>query len=97
MQRDCKTLSNATNPAENKILKNWSQNSGTWKTFFQDTSQGLDDTALTVEAKYAIKFIQSEERFELSLQCNWSNSFSFINAAEIYQFKAKDSEMKDYK
>ena len=36
----------------------------------EDTSQGLDDTALTVEAKYPIKFTQLEERFELSLQCN---------------------------
>ena len=31
MQRDFKIFPNATDPAENKILKNWSQNSGTKK------------------------------------------------------------------
>ena len=62
----------------------------------EETSQGLDDTALTAEAKYPIKFTQSEERFVLSLQCNGINSFLFVNAVKIYQFKAKDSEIKDY-
>ena len=32
----------------------------------------------------------------LSLCCNGSNSLLFVNAAKIYQFKAKDSEMKGY-
>ena len=27
---------------------------------------------------------------------NGSNSFSFANARKIYQFKAKDSDIKDY-
>ena len=32
----------------------------------------------------------------LSLHYNESNSFLFVNATKIYQFKAKDSEIKDY-
>ena len=57
---------------------------------------GLDDTALTVEAKYAISFTQLQKRFALCLHYNGSNSFLFINNTKIYQFKAKDSEIKDY-
>ena len=32
----------------------------------------------------------------LSLHCNGSISFLFINATKIYHFKAKDSEIKPY-
>ena len=59
-------------------------------------TQGLNDTTLPAEAKYAFNFIQPRKRFVLSLHYNGSNSFSFVNATEIYQFKAKDSEVKDY-
>ena len=59
-------------------------------------TQGLDDTTLTTEAKYPINFTQSRKRFALSLQYNGSNSFLFVNAIKIYQFKTKDSEIKDY-
>ena len=59
-------------------------------------TQGLDDTALTVEAKCSINFTQPNKRFVLSLHYNGSNSFLFVNATKIYQFKAKDSEIKDY-
>ena len=58
-------------------------------------TQGLDDTALTAEAKYHIRFTHSRKRFVLSLHYNGSNSFLFINATKIYQFKEKDSELKD--
>ena len=51
-------------------------------------TQGLDDTALTAEAKYPINFTQS--------YYNGSNSFAFVSARKIYQFKANDSEIKDY-
>ena len=34
--------------------------------------------------------------FVLSLHCNGSNSFLFVNATKVYQFKAKNSEIKDY-
>ena len=59
-------------------------------------TQGLDDTTLTAEAKYPINFTQSGKRFVLSLQYNESNSFLFVIAIIMCQFKAKDSEEKDY-
>ena len=59
------------------------------------TKQGLDDTTLTAEAKYP-NFTQSGKRFVLSLHYNGSNSFLFVNATKVYQFKAKNSEIKDY-
>ena len=58
--------------------------------------QGLDDTTLTVEAKYPINFTQSGKRFALNLHYDGSNNFLFVNATKIYQFKAKGSEIKDY-
>ena len=57
----------------------------------QGPTQGLDDATLTVEAKYPINFIKSNERFVLSLHCNGNNSFLFVNATIICQFKAKYS------
>ena len=59
-------------------------------------TQGLDDTTLTVEAKYPINFIQSRKRFVLSLHYNGSSSFLFVNTIKVNQFKAKDSETKNY-
>ena len=59
-------------------------------------TQVLDDTTLTTESKYRINFAQSGKRFVLSLHYNRSNSFLFVNATKIYQFKAKDSEIKAY-
>ena len=58
--------------------------------------QELDDTTLTAEAKYPINFTQSGQRFILSLHYTRSNSFLFVNATKIDQFKAKDSEIKKY-
>ena len=62
----------------------------------EELTQGLDNTTLTAEAKYPINFKQSRKRFVLSLNYNGSNSFLFVYAAKIYQFKAKDSERKTY-
>ena len=59
-------------------------------------TQELDDTTFTTEAKYPINFTQSGKRFVLSLHYNGSNSFLFVNATKVYQFKAKNSEIKDY-
>ena len=59
-------------------------------------TQWLDDTTLTAEAKYPINFTQSGKRFVLSLHYNGGNSFLFVNATKVHQFKAKDSEIKDY-
>ena len=54
-------------------------------------TKGLDDTTLTEEEKYPINFTQSGKRFVLSLHYNGDNSFLFVNATKVYQFKAKDS------
>ena len=58
-------------------------------------TQGLDDTTLTAEAKHSINFTQSRKKIVLRLNYNGSNSFLFVNAIKIYQFKEKDSEIKD--
>ena len=59
-------------------------------------TQGLDNTTLTAEAEYSINFSRSERKFCLSLHYNGSNSFLFINAMKIHQFKAKYSGIKKY-
>ena len=60
-------------------------------------TQGLDDTKLTVEVKYLINFTQSGKKFVLNLDYNGSNSSLLVDATKIYQFKAKDSEIKPKK
>ena len=62
----------------------------------EGTTQGLYDTILTGDAKYPFNFTKCGKRFILSLQYNESNSFLFIKATTIYQFKAKYSEIKNY-
>ena len=59
-------------------------------------TQGLDDITITPEATYPINFTQPNKIFVLSLHYNGSNSFLFADATKIYQFKRKDSEIKDY-
>ena len=59
-------------------------------------AQGLDDTTVTAEAQYSINFSISQRKFYLSLNYNGSNSFVFVNATKIYQFKAKISEIKPH-
>ena len=58
--------------------------------------QGLDGTTFAAEVLYPINFTESRKRFVLSLHCNESNSFLFVSATSVYEFKAKDSEIKDY-
>ena len=57
-------------------------------------TKGLDDTLLSAEGQYSINFSRSNKKLCLSLHCNGSNSFLFVNATKIYQFKSKDSETK---
>ena len=57
-------------------------------------TQGLDGITLTGEAKYPINFTQSGRRFVLSLRYHGSNSFLFVNAIKVYQFKAKKLRQK---
>ena len=64
--------------------------------FGERLTKRLDDITLAAEAKYPINFTQSSKRFVLSLHYNRSNSFLFVNATKVYQFKAKDLEIKDY-
>ena len=59
-------------------------------------TQTLDYATLTAGAEYSIDFSRSQRKFCLSLHYNGRNSFLLVNATKIYQFKAKDSEMKKY-
>ena len=61
----------------------------------RDPTQGLDDTSLTVKAQYSINFSRLNRKFYLSLHYYANNSFLFVNATEIYRFKARDSEIKE--
>ena len=58
--------------------------------------QGLDNTTSTAKAEYSINFSRSQRKLYLSLHYNKSNSFLFVNATKICQFKAKNSEMTPY-
>ena len=53
---------------------------------------------LTAEAQYSINFSRSSREFCLSVHYKYkgSNSFLYVNTTKIYQFKAKDSEIKRY-
>ena len=51
---------------------------------------------LTAEAKYPINLTQPIKIFLLSLHYNGKNSFLFVNATKIYEFKEKYSKIKDY-
>ena len=62
------------------------------KNLVEGPTQELDDTTLTAESKCPITFTQPNKKFLLSLRYNISNSFLFVNATKIYQFKAKNSE-----
>ena len=62
----------------------------------EEPTQGLDDTTIKTEATYLINFTQPNKRFGSSLHYNGSNSFLLVNATKIYQFKAREPEIKDY-
>ena len=59
-------------------------------------TDGLDDTTLTAEAEYSINFTEQQKELCLSLHYNGSNSFFFVNGGNVYQLKAKDSELNTY-
>ena len=60
------------------------------------TVQGLDQIVLITEAQYSINFSRSNRYVLIILHYKGSNSFLFVYPTEIYQFKAKDPEMKKY-
>ena len=64
----------------------------------QSPTEELDDTTSTGEAQYSINFSRSNREFCLSVHYKYkeSNRFLFDNTTKIYQFKAKDSEIKRY-
>ena len=52
---------------------------------------------LTITLENVILILHNYEKKKfLSLHYNGKNNFLFVNATKIYQFKAKDSEIKDY-
>ena len=53
---------------------------------------GLEHT-LTAEKTYSINFTVTEKKFCLSLHNNGANNYLLGNGAEIYTFKAKDSDI----
>ena len=55
-------------------------------------AQGLEHT-LTAEKMYSINFTVTEKKFCLSLHNNGANNYLLGNGAEIYTFKAKDSDI----
>ena len=63
----------------------------------EEPTQESDDITSTAKAKYPINFTQPRKRFVLSLHYNGCSSFLFVNATRIYQIKAKDCEIKDYR
>ena len=59
----------------------------------EGSTQGLDDTIVTAEAKYPINFTQLRKRFLLSLHSNGNSSVLFVNATKYYQFKATNTNL----
>ena len=62
----------------------------------KEQTKGLDNISLPTEVEYSINFSRSERKFCLGLRYNGSNSFLFVNATNIHQFKANDSKIKRY-
>ena len=56
------------------------------------STQGLEHI-LTAEIMHSINFTVAKKKFCLSFHYNGANSYLFVNAIEIYKFKAKDSEI----
>ena len=55
-------------------------------------TQGLQHT-LTTEKMFSFNSTVVRKKICLSLHCNGANSYLFVNGAEIYKFKAKDSKI----
>ena len=58
--------------------------------------QGLGEHSLSAGKMYSISFTKANAKFCLSLLCNGTNSYLFVNGTEIHKFTAKDSEMNPY-
>ena len=62
----------------------------------ESPTQVLNKTKLTAEIQYLVNFTRPGIKVCLSLCCNGSNSFLFVHATKLYQFKAKDSVITIY-
>ena len=59
-------------------------------------TQELDHTRSTAEPEYSINFTEAGNKNYLSLHCNGSNSYLFVNGVKMYKLKAKDFELIYY-
>ena len=59
----------------------------------RSTSNTRIRTYLSAEKMYSINFTVTKKNFCLRLHYNGANSYLFVNGTEIYEFKAKDSEI----
>ena len=60
----------------------------------EEQTQGLDDTTIKKKQNIVLT-LHNQIRVVLSLHYNGSNSYVFAIATKIYQFKAKNLEVKD--
>ena len=58
----------------------------------QGPTQGLEHT-LTAEKMHSMNFTLTRKKLCLSLHYNGANCYLFVNGAEYYKFKAKDSKI----
>ena len=59
----------------------------------RSTSNTRIRTYLSAEKMYSINFTVTKKNFCLRLHYNGANSYLFVNGTEIYEFKAKESEI----
>ena len=60
-------------------------------------TQGLKNTTLIAKTQYSINFTRPNIKFSLRLNYNgYDQVFFFVDATKTYQFKAEDSEIKNY-
>ena len=62
----------------------------------EDLIKELHNLTMIAEVKYPVNFTQLGRQFVLTPHYNGSNGSLFVNAAEIFEFKAKDFEIKPY-
>ena len=56
-------------------------------------TQGLGEHSLTAEKMYSVSFTANGDKYCLSLYYNRASSYLFVNGIEIFEFKAKDSNI----
>ena len=62
----------------------------------KDFIQGIDNTTISAEKMYSANFPVANKNFCLGLHYNGNDSYLFVNGKEIYEFKAKHSEIVPY-